>query len=695
MSTSLVVNGVSYLYPDTGDQSWGTVASAWAAAVTSGTLQKAGGAFTLTADANFGANFGILSKYFTSQTASAAASGVVRLASTEAIAWRNNAGGGDILLAKNSSDQLTYAGVVIASSAGVTPVAAGGTGLTSGTAGGILGFTGTGVIASSALLTANQLIVGGGAAATPLTLAAGSQYQVLLMGATTPGYGAVNLAQSAAVTGILPNANTTAASANTASAIVTRDGSGNFIAGTITAALTGAASGNTSYTANQYGVVLSGSGNTMSILAPDASTSKVLQSGGASANPTWLAFASAATASVLVQRDANANILCNNILENYRTTATGAATTTLVIGDAYLQYFTGSTTQTIVLPDATTLQLGHSYFIVNLSSGVVTVNKNGGSLVQSMAANSFMTITVTNIGTAAGSWNPSYSVNNAGGGTVTSVTYTGDGVLHSSTPSSAVTTTGTLTASLKTQTKNTILSGPTTGSNATPTFRAMVAADITPALIAPTVTTYTSTPGGNYTTPAGVLYLKIKMVGGGGGGGGSGTAAGGNGGSGTASTFGSSLLSAGGGAGGAFAGNGGGGGTNSFGTATVLVNLQGGSGSGPAGNTTGSYPPGGTGAASPFGGAGGGGINSAGATAIANSGSGGGGGGGLTTAVDYGGGGGGAGGYLEVIVYPTAAQVFTTIAVGGGGTAGSNGTNGGGAGGVGGTGYIVIEEHYQ
>lgn len=44
---------------------------------------------------------------------------------------------------------------------------------------------------------------------------------------------------TAKVTGVLPNANTTAASANTASAIVTRDGSGNFIAGTITAALTG------------------------------------------------------------------------------------------------------------------------------------------------------------------------------------------------------------------------------------------------------------------------------------------------------------------------------------------------------------------------------------------------------------------------------------------------------------------------
>ncbi len=79
----------------------------------------------------------------------------------------------------------------------------------------------------------------------------------------------------------------TGASANTANAIVKRDGSGNFSAGTVTAALTGTASGNLQATANQYGVLLSGSGNTASVLAPDSSTHKMLHSGGSSANPTW------------------------------------------------------------------------------------------------------------------------------------------------------------------------------------------------------------------------------------------------------------------------------------------------------------------------------------------------------------------------------------------------------------------------
>jgi len=65
-----------------------------------------------------------------------------------------------------------------------------------------------------------------------------------------------------------------------------------------------------------------------------------------------------------------------------------------------------------------------------------------------------------------------------GSGTVTSVTFTGDGTFLSSTPSTAVTTAGTLSASLLTQAKNTVLAGPTSGANANPTFRALVGADL-------------------------------------------------------------------------------------------------------------------------------------------------------------------------------------------------------------------------
>lgn len=62
--------------------------------------------------------------------------------------------------------------------------------------------------------------------------------------------GAADLSNSAEITGTLPNANTTATSANTASTIVARDGSGNFSAGTITAALSGNASTATAFFTN-------------------------------------------------------------------------------------------------------------------------------------------------------------------------------------------------------------------------------------------------------------------------------------------------------------------------------------------------------------------------------------------------------------------------------------------------------------
>lgn len=68
-------------------------------------------------------------------------------------------------------------------------------------------------------------------------------------------------------------------------------------------------------------------------------------------------------------------------------------------------------------------------------------------------------------------------------GTVTSVSFTGDGTVLSSTPSTAVTASGTVTAALATHAANIILAGPTTGTAAAPTFRSLVTADM-PAVIA-------------------------------------------------------------------------------------------------------------------------------------------------------------------------------------------------------------------
>jgi len=193
---------------------------------------------------------------------------------------------------------------------------------------------------------------------------------------------------------------------------------------------------------------------------------------------------------------------------------------------------------------------------------------------------------------------------------------------------------------------------------------------------APTVQRFTS-GSGTYTTPSGVTYIKVTVVGGGGGGTytGSGTA-------GTASTFGSSLLTANGGAGGAAGGsgvNGVSGGTVTINAPAVTIVAATGGGSG---GSIGAGDGSGVGGNSIFGG--GGASGQTGSAGAANTGGGGGGGGNPASA--WGGTGGGAGGgIIALISNPTSTYPY---AVGGGGAAGSGG-------GAGGSGVIVVEEYYS
>ncbi len=98
MPVTLNVNGTDFDYPQKDDENWGEEATGWAEAVTAGMLQKAGGLFTLTAEVDFGASFGVKSLIYKTRTASLAASGEFRLANVDSMAWRNGADSGKVYL---------------------------------------------------------------------------------------------------------------------------------------------------------------------------------------------------------------------------------------------------------------------------------------------------------------------------------------------------------------------------------------------------------------------------------------------------------------------------------------------------------------------------------------------------------------------------------------------------------------------
>lgn len=106
---------------------------------------------------------------------------------------------------------------------------------------------------------------------------------------------------------------------------------------------------------------------------------------------------------------------------------------------------------------------------VSTALTLATVNANVGTFGDSTHVPAF---TVNAKGLITGVTNISI-----GGGTVTSVALALPASVFT-VSGSPVTSTGTLTGALATQTANTVWAGPTTGASAAPTFRALVAADV-------------------------------------------------------------------------------------------------------------------------------------------------------------------------------------------------------------------------
>ena len=175
--------------------------------------------------------------------------------------------------------------------------------------------------------------------------------------------------------------------------------------------------GLSSTTANQ--LLYSSSTNTISGLSTANNSVLVTSSGGVPSLST--ALPSGLTTSLFYPQ---------NVIEGFQSVVSAAGTTTLTVSSPQTLIITGVTTQTVVLPDATTLTRGQTFTINNNSTGVVTIQSNGGATVTTMKGNSFLTLTILNIGFSSGQWDwhwslPPLSINSNG---FLTVPYGGTGV---------------------------------------------------------------------------------------------------------------------------------------------------------------------------------------------------------------------------------------------------------------------------
>lgn len=147
-------------------------------------------------------------------------------------------GSGVPSIATDIPTAVTIGGAYVYRAGGTdVPVTDGGTGLSSGTSGGVPYFNSGTTMASSAALAANQLVLGGGAGAAPATLGSlGTTAQVLIgNGSGAPSFGAVSTTVLAdAVADLFAQVNWGAAGAEAANVIevpaTVQDAQGNTLA---------------------------------------------------------------------------------------------------------------------------------------------------------------------------------------------------------------------------------------------------------------------------------------------------------------------------------------------------------------------------------------------------------------------------------------------------------------------------------
>jgi len=150
------------------------------------------------------------------------------------------------------------------------------------------------------------------------------------------------------------------------------------------------------------GTVTSGTPNTLSrttVLSSSNSGSLV----SFSTSDTLTVFSTYPTERA-IYGDVNKNVAVNNLSPGYTAVATTGGTTTLTATATYLQNFTGTNTQTVKLPDETTIPTGTAYIIDNDSTGNITVQDSGGNTLATAVNGAAGYFYSKSNSTATGNW---------------------------------------------------------------------------------------------------------------------------------------------------------------------------------------------------------------------------------------------------------------------------------------------------
>jgi hypothetical protein len=137
----------------------------------------------------------------------------------------------------------------------------------------------------------------------------------------------------------------------------------------------------------------------------EASKLSGIEAGADVTDATNVAAAGALMASNNLSDVSSANVALTNLVR-YQTIATAGGTTTLTATSPSVTIFTGSTTQTLVLPDVSTLQLGMTFTIINTSTGAITPQSSGGNSFTTISGSGMSArfVVVATTGTGTASW---------------------------------------------------------------------------------------------------------------------------------------------------------------------------------------------------------------------------------------------------------------------------------------------------